>query len=368
MVSCAQRDLQLVRTVNVIQPIQGQSCGYQVAPASLQTLDNLTELRGRIGRVVTTKQELGANDELLKSGTGFSPIDLQFHLDGATAFPVDMSSLFGASLYYALESSYLMIRALEPKADLALVLPNFPETTIIYNARAKEGVSKERKEVYDNAEYLPYRDKDKRLSLKNYFLAYPNKDVKDIPLGLNVGVMAHEYSHMVFHHLFLEPGIQRNTLVSDRDGTRPTEQTLAAMDEGIADYFGFLLTRDPGFLQCSFPFENRNLSVAKEFTEDVVLRLENKNSYDPHEAGAVFAAIQYRIGEEIKSHETNATTLIRMMHRFLECQDIRVDASTVGFDFADVAKCHLREYVDGTQQATVRGVYERYLGFRYKGR
>lgn len=366
-VSCADKNFQNVRSVNVIQPIIGQTCGYQIAPATLQTLDSLTEMRGRIGKVVHSKTNLEASDELLKSGIGFLPLDMQFNLDGNVAFPVDLTSLYGASLYYGIESSYLMFRNLEAKADLSVVVPNFADTTIVFNANSKSG--SERKEVYDNAEFLAYRDKQNQASVKNYFFTYPNKDVKDIPLGLNMGVLAHEYTHMVFHHLFLEPGIQRGTLVSDRDGTRPTEQTLAAVDEGVSDYFGFLLTRDPAFLQCSFPLENRNLAVEKSFTEDIVLRLERKDdSFDPHEGGAVFAAIQYRIGEELKNHETNATNLIRMMAQLLECPEAKVDAQTLGFDFGDIAKCHLRQYTDGTQQATVRAVYERYLGFRYKGR
>ena len=83
--------------------------------------------------------------------------------------------------------------------------------------------------------------------------------------------MNHEFSHLIFQHLFYEPGIKRNTEVGS---TKPTMNTLSALDEGIADYFGFLAVQDPGYFLCSFPRENRDLAVPKAFTNQVISNLE----------------------------------------------------------------------------------------------
>ena len=158
-------------------------------------------------------------------------------------------------------------------------------------------------------------------------------------MGLNIGIMNHEFSHLIFQHLFYEPGIKRNMQVGE---SKPTSHTLAAVDEGFADYFGFLAVQDPGYFLCSFPTENRDLARPKIFTPDIVSGIESnsESNFDSHEGGAVWAAIQYEIGETLGDHQLVGKSLLKLMSNILVCSSTSSN-NTLNFNFADLARCHL---------------------------
>lgn len=351
--------------VTLIRPT-AEHCKYTIAPTTIQTLDNLYEMRGKVGRVVTSSKQLDST-QILENGTGYDLLDVQFNKSGNTYGPVDTTSLFAASLYYAIETGYQLFKTLDPKADMQTLLPGMADTLIFQDVKRSDDQSKD-SQIYDNAEYLPYQlQNGNAYQIRNYFFAYPTKSVTQIPLGLNLGVMVHEYTHMVFQHLFYQPGIRRNMGVSNQPG-KPTENTLAALDEGLADYFGFMAVKDPGYFLCSFPSENRDLRVPKEFTDPISAAIESPgDSFDPHEGGAVFAAIQYQIGEALKSHEANAKAIIGMMSSLLDCTDVNLGNNTLAMSFASVARCHEKQFSDSSRSSVVHQIYQQYLGNKYRG-
>lgn len=366
LVSCSQSVISGPVEVTLIRPTSDH-CKYAIAPATLQTIDNLNEMRGRIGRVVTTGKQIDSNSQLLETGNGFDKIDVQFTKSGNTYGPVDSTSLFAASLYYAIETGYMLFKGLDARSDMANLFPSMAETLILQDVKRIDDSSSSKTEIYDNAEYLPYVLQSGNSSLiRNYFFAYPTKEVTQIPLGLNLGIMVHEYTHMMFQYLFYQPGIRRNMSVSNQNG-KPTENTLAALDEGLADYFGFMAVKDPGYFLCSFPNENRDLRISKEFTDPITNALESDQEFDPHEGGAVFAAIQYRIGEALQNHETNAKALVGMMATLTDCADVNLGTNTLAMNFAGIAKCHERQFSESRMSSTVHQIYQQYLGNRYRG-
>lgn len=357
VVGCNQNTLLGPANITVIQP-SGGHCQYAIAPATFQTLDNMREMRGKVGRVLHSSKNLDENQDILNTGVGLDPVDTEFFKSGDSYVPADLDTLFAASLYYSVEIGYLQTKRLDPSIDLALIVPNLSDTRIVHRAIRSSGGYGSRNEISDNAEYFPLKFGN---TLLNYFFSYPTNEVKEIPLGLNMGVMNHEFTHMVFQHLFYEPGTKRNF---DVGSTKPTSHTLAALDEGNADYFGFLAVQDPGYFLCSFPYENRDLGRPKAFTTDVVSRIESSSddAFDPHEGGAVWAAIQYEIGQTLGNHQVVGQSLLRLMSNILDCPSTS-NNNTLNFNFGDLARCHTNILSsDSRAQQVARQVYQKYLG------
>lgn len=336
--------------VQVIRPVGGH-CAYRVEPARVETLDSLIELRGALGQVVTSNQIVDTNEEFLDSFANFKPVATQFSHSGSVYAPLDYTSLFGVSLYYAVEATHLLFSRLDPATDLVAKVPDLGvNTRIVYNALRTYG---EPGIISDNAEYLAHRVGN---LLLNYLFSFPTDTVTEMPLGLNVGIMSHEYTHMVMRHVFYEPGIAADIQVSS---VKPTINTLGALEEGLGDYFGFLTTGDPGFFKCSFPEEDRDLTRPKYFTVDIINDLKSNKDPNIHRAGAVFAAINYEIGNAIGVEE-NGRLLARLMPSLLTCSSTKAGANTLSFDFADVASCHAS--LSGNRGSQIQAIYSKYLG------
>lgn len=353
---CNQPVMQGPATVSIIYPASGH-CKYTIGPVNLTTLENLQKMSGKVGRVLHSSNNLDDNSNALVSGEGLKSVDTEFFKSGNTFIPANLDTLFAASLYYSVEVGYLLTKQIEPSVDLASVIPNLRDTRIVHRAIRSSGQTGSRAEISDNAEYLSIRSSPYVL---NYFFSYPTEEVKDIPLGLNLGIMNHEFSHLIFQHLFYEPGIKRNM---DVGSSKPTTNTLAALDEGLADYFGFLATQDPGYFLCSFPLENRDLARPKYFNSTVISGIEGRGEYfDSHEGGAVFAAIQYELGQNIGNHQVVGQSLIRLMSNILTCSSTS-SGNTLNFNFGDIAKCHLGILSsDSRAQQAARQLYQKYLG------
>jgi hypothetical protein len=129
------------------------------------------------------------------------------------------------------------------------------------------------------------------------------------------------------------------------------------MDEGNADYFGYLATGDSGFFLCSFPTENRDLSVGKTFSADIVGSLQNDPNFDPHAGGAVWASIQFLIGQAIGAQE-NGRFLLKMMPQLLTCA---TSGGVLKMNFGTLARCHMQQ-ADGASQSAMQSIYSQSLG------
>lgn len=339
-------------TVSVIQPINGQRCGYQTAPARLETMTSLATLQGKLGRVVYFPGDLDANPATLASGAGFLSIDTQF-LKGSNSYVAsDYRTLLGASLYYATEVGYKLHAGLNSKADFVSLDTAFGSRTYLI-ADAKRSDSVGGPYVLDNAEYDPRQTPDG--ALLNYLISYPNHEVTGLPLGVNLGIMVHEYTHLVFHNVFYEASFKRHKDITD---TVESERNLAAIDEGLADYFGYLATNDPSFFLCSFPGEARDLSVPKVLTSEIRASMKTGDYFDSHEGGAIFAAANYEIGQLVGAQE-NGRYLGQLMNTLGTCADVQ-GTNGLRITFEGVAKCHAA--VAGSRSADVQAVYSKYLG------
>ncbi|MCB0405501.1 MAG: hypothetical protein KDD51_12015 [Bdellovibrionales bacterium] len=323
--------------VRLIQPAVGH-CRYNIGPATIQTLSSLSNMQGLMGRV-------GYYD---RSQT-FVKADLQFGQVGGTFTPMDYGSLYAASLYYYLESGYLLFKNLPTSAvDMAQEVPSLSSSQIQMEAY---DVNSDDEEVKDNAAYL-YDEGN------NIFISYPAGDfINGLPFGMNRGIMIHEYTHFVMRHLV------RNKL--GKQTKQIAYDTLGALDEGIADYFGFLSTiipgtpegekGDPAYFLCTEDSLDRDLSVAKtvnvsrtsECRNDLAdydcLRIPGSKYFSVHSLGAVFAYANWAQGERV-GHFQHAATLVNLMRKLGNGTCGSADNLT----FQSIVSCHTGGNYSGT--------------------
>lgn len=323
--------------VRLLQPAPGH-CKFNIGPATIQTLNSLNDMQGLMGRVGH-----------YNSRENFVGADLQFGAVGGTYTPMDYGSLYAASLYYYLESGYFLFKNLPSQSvDMAQEVPNLSSSIIRLESYA---VDSDGDQVKDNAAYLY----DEGV---NTFISYPAADfVTGLPFGMNRGIMIHEYTHFVMRHLV------RNKL-----GTQTKQQpydTLGALDEGMADYFGFLSTiipgtpagekGDPAYFLCTEDSLDRDLSVPKSVNvskttdcrNDVAdydcLRIPGSKYFSVHSLGSVFAYANWAQGERV-GHFQHAATLVNLMRRIGNGSCGSADSLT----FQGIVACHTGGNYSGT--------------------
>ncbi len=339
---CAQYNVSGPIRMQVFAPIQGSHCGYQARPQVLETVTNVRNLRGSIGQVVTHSGTLTGED--ITNGN-YRAVHTQFSQTGNTYYPLDLGSLWAGSFYYALETAYRMFRDLEPTiSDMRIVaLANgdrLENSLIFQEVEIEDGEDI----LVDNAAFVYFGNS------VNTFINAPIREHSDIPMVFNMGIMVHEYTHMVMNYLVKTP--LANSLSEDSVGDR----AIGAMDEGIADYFGFLTNRDPKYFLCTVPERTyRDLSKVKSYTQAYKEAMRTGSGYQAHLFGAFFASAQYFMGERLKDHPRHAKTLIQLMKRLGSGSC----GSANSLDYSAIARCH--EGVTGAH-SEISYVY-RQLGF-----
>ncbi len=342
LAGCANGSVSGPVQISLIQPIAGGHCQYQVVPTSVTTLSNINTLKGAVGQVVTTNSVLDSVPEILDSFKGLNPPDLDFGSSGGVYFPEDFQTLFNASLYQAVEETYLLTLAAGPQADLTVLNPNLSQTRIIYNAQLSIDDTGEL--TTDNAAYqaYPVTLPDGSAVVRDYLYAFPDHTVTLLPLGLNKGILGHESMHEWNRYAWMGKVDLTNTL---------TKNTIRSVDEGTADLAGFMISTDSNFFDCTFPIQGaRDLAKRKMFDTNLSSNIATKKKgYPIHDAGAVWAYAQWKIGSAIGQRE-NLNALERMFLNFSSCA--RNDGE---YDFNSIIQCHLRAI--GSRSGAASSVY-----------
>lgn len=150
----------------------------------------------------------------------------------------------------------------------------------------------------DNAAYFQYIDG---------FILFPMRFVDGVPLGMNRGVMFHEYHHRVFANRVYGGNIFKtlDLLSSDTAGVLGINR-IKAVDEGAADFFGAIGAKDAKFLSHSIAgvvSDERDLSIPRTFDTQWIDGSKPSAStaladvYDPYIPGSVFAHTLWRLRE-----------------------------------------------------------------------
>lgn len=234
------------------------------------------------------------------------PVDFAwFEVDGVI-HPEDFHSLNIATTYYNFERSHLFF------ARLGAPLFNLP---VLYFPEMKEGPASALVELHDNAYWDP---------VAKLFAVLPFKDIRELPMGMNLGVIAHEYSHAVFSsRVFTNPGVPWMYT----EYFAAPEKWLRAMNinrsvnEGLADFFGAVVTGDPAFLRKSLsdhaPSRRLDPDEPRCMTRDLkdALHSTPHAQYNPYPVGSVLAAVLWEslAGAPVERRDAVAQALVDSM-------------------------------------------------------
>jgi hypothetical protein len=241
---------------------------YEPAQVQLLTVDNLTAAEGEAATFVggaqivinpcdpsyqaaTTLAQLQA--AILKSPGG--GVSLDFTASNNVYFANDFHSWNIITAYYNFEQAYLFYCGTaclpgSPFPGLGLTPDQVtPAPDVYYFPLYLEGSGAAQIQELDSAAYVP---------LLQGFVILPFVQLQSIPLSMNLGVMAHEYTHSMvdlraFDHNQIDIYSQWETA-----GMLSYPDLLISFDEGNADVMGGIVACGPNGDRCDSQFIGRS--------------------------------------------------------------------------------------------------------------
>lgn len=272
---------------------------YKLVVDTVRTLRNLRAMEGDAATIVAGAEIRVDYDQLARTDprtpeeiekvtyrSRGGPVDFAyFEVDGVV-HPEDFHSLNIATTYFNFEKAHLFF------ASHGAPLFQLP---VQYFPKFEEGPSSNLQLLTDNAHWDP---------ILRTFAVLPFKDIKELPLGMNLGVVGHEFSHAVFtSRLFPEPGVPwlNRRYFIDPERFSPALNLNRSINEGLADYFGAVITDDPHFMRKSLSdyADLRRLDPPQPrcFTRELSVALTEAphSHYDPYPMGSVLAAALWEL-------------------------------------------------------------------------
>lgn len=254
--------------------------------------------------------------------------------------PEDFHSLNMATAYYNFEATrdYLVAAGL-PARDLpAIPLYYFPLLEYV----APDGKASAQK---DNALFYP--------ALRAFFVL-PFDQMQQLPLAMNLGVVAHEYSHAVWNTLVMggadRPWLDDRTADDPERWTKPAN-LYDAMNEGLADTIGAAVSGDARFVSRSSTEDTaRDLDVKRcigpETHEQLALP---RGEYDPYPLGTLVAAALWQAADDNERTDMAAAALGAMaqLGTLLVDRQYNVDLGLIANAIATGAPLTIRSRVCG---------------------
>jgi hypothetical protein len=189
--------------------------------------DAALNLTAEIGEIVTSE-----DPDSLYSSKGRS-VNLDYIVEDGIAIPRNFQSMAMLAIYYHYERIFLFWQE-----NLGLKLSDFGKLRLFMNPRveAKTANISVSGVIKVNAAFLPGpRD----------FWFFKTSPLEEVPINMNFGVLAHEFGHAVFDLAFAEK--DRNFYEIDEkalllDGSEEKTTKLSAFNEGLADFFSWMVT------------------------------------------------------------------------------------------------------------------------------
>lgn len=222
---------------------------------------------------------------------GILRVQTQLATDGSLVRALDFDTLNVLTAYALLSDADTYFRAKGWATERVAPVWYFPKAQGLLSLQFPSS---------DNAAYFQYIDG---------FILFPMRVIDGVPLGMNRGVMFHEYHHRVFASRVYDGNIFKTVdLFSESPEGLHAINRLKAVDEGAADFFGAIGSQDPNFLARSIAGDigvARDLRTKRVFDaawipgDQPVVEDLLSSSYDPYIPGSVFAHGLWRLREEL---------------------------------------------------------------------
>ena len=277
---------------------------YRLTEREIDTLQNVRAGRGRIaklrggGSIKINASNPSSKSEFEDSLSieGSTTPDLDYKVDSGVVTPLDFDTTIMLTLYHHVE------RAREYFVGIGVDGSRLGRLPIYYNVTLELIIPVNL--LTDNAAYAFTLDA---------MLIPPRLLLKDIPLAANRGVIVHEYSHRVFNRLV-------------HDGSRAPEylaepwpddavNRMRSLDEGVADIFAGLQTRDADFISDSIANDlfdvDRDLSKRRTYGSKLRETIETKPSsrYNPYKLGSVVASTVWALRPQVDDRDDLAAEI-----------------------------------------------------------
>jgi hypothetical protein len=276
--------------LNTDQPIRARILtptdgSYALQDVTFETLHSLHTVSGSIGKIwghasaslEADPEEIiaTANPDGLYRTRGRS-VDLDFIVENDVAVPLNFPSMEILALYYNFERTVLTWQE-----DLGLPFDEIGLPRVFYNPSlsvSREGVSTELSIVM-NAAYLS--------GIKDLWF-FKTSAKEQVPVKMNLGVVAHEFGHFIFDYRFarLDPEAYETEFVTN-------DYLLSGINEGLADFFSYMVTGNPDEFGKSLPqiADERNLPVS--WTLNTLRNADCQGGF--YCAGSILASALYEI-------------------------------------------------------------------------
>ena len=270
--------------------------GYSYEVVTLNTLTDIEKIEGEYvaikgGAEVEVSEDV---EEIVKSddpdkiyATKPSDIKINYIEKDGVVIPKDFTSMAALTLYYNYEQTFNFW-----EQNLGLSLNEFGKLTLINNPLLTLGLDSGSAtlSVKVNAAFVPGpRDL--------WFFKESRK--AEIPLKMNLGVMAHEFSHAVFDDQFAD----RNPEVYEAE-SEDASFWLSAINEGVADYFSYMVTGRTNDFALSIQeiADERQLPVSWTLAD--IFFAPCKDSFYCY--GSILATALYQISQDLSSSYDNS--------------------------------------------------------------
>lgn len=292
---------------------------YAVQKVEVATLTNPSTMHG------------GAASLRLQRGPYGPPPKADFITDSdGTLIPANFETLQMAVVYAHMEK----LEILEDSMGFKGLLPRPRTVSVEFAMQDDVG-----RPMSDNAFYYPSWDSLVILPFKG----------RDIPITFNAGVLAHEHFHAIFQHTVGSASVSelshsevpwaempsldcekrmRNVAAAHSKAKAPDQKILPmilmrALNEGLADYWGWVYTRDDSYIAKSLPqlTDERKISSqikalpSKEFFEDIAKIQQLNVAVDvSYCLGTYFSRFMRRLSE-VEGTEVTAQNLLSRLIR-----------------------------------------------------
>lgn len=261
------------------QTIDIQAAEYQIVEQEIPSLISPKTMEGELGRITSGGVFSVSLEDIAMTYKYGREIDLQYQVRNDVLYPLDRDGLILLSFYSHLESVRTILEETELEVEQVFpvnsaITPTLSDITLAIFP-------------FENAAYVPG---------SHHFIILSDLIEKEVPLAANKGVVAHEFGHAVFHWLTTGGTETKSWGRTEADASN----SLASLDEGLADVLGALVTEQSNFISYSLDLSERDLAgeqtlqsvdvLPEDFEADGTFDL-----YDPYPLGSVFAAMVWDV-------------------------------------------------------------------------
>ncbi len=258
--------------------VQTSESEYSLQQVTLKNIFNLKEVSGAFAKFFyapgSTETEL----------TGSAP-HANFIRTNSFFVPVDVISMQMATIYYHMQN----LAQLDKDADAENV-NQWPRSVGLETQILDQNSSLRQNNAFYNGQtdsmmFVPFT-------------------ADHLPITMNAGIIAHEHFHSLFYKIVIKPAAASNkilsnqasihsendpaanqvvskmqvqTAISDKERAQVFNETyLRGLNEGLADFWGWVYTEDPEFMRWSLPAYQANRTL--QLQENQFGQFENKEN------------------------------------------------------------------------------------------